>query len=56
MRVRAREGEPDLVDTLELPYGREITWWYFDRGRAYRFLDGELRDEISFDPVSSEGA
>ncbi|MDH3404751.1 MAG: carboxypeptidase-like regulatory domain-containing protein [Acidobacteriota bacterium] len=54
-RVRSREGEPDLVDTLELPYGTEVTWWYFARGRAYRFLDGELRDELSFVPVPSEG-
>jgi hypothetical protein len=51
--LRDRQGEPDLVDTLDLPYGRETTWWYFDTGKAYRFLDGELRDELAFDPVRS---
>ena len=51
--VLEREGEPDLVDTLDLPHGREITWWYFGAGKAYRFLDGELSDELAFDPVRS---
>jgi hypothetical protein len=49
--VQAREGAPDKVDTLELPYGREVTWWYFAKGRAYRFLDGELSEELPFSPV-----
>jgi len=51
--VRSREGGPDKVEALELPYGREITWWYFSAGRGYRFLDGELTDELTFDPVSN---
>lgn len=51
-RILGRYGEPDRIDRLELPYGVEVTWWYFDRGRAYRFLDGELSDELSFDPVA----
>lgn len=50
-QIRDRQGEPDLVENLDLPYGRETTWWYFDIGRAYRFLDGELRDEMTFNPV-----
>ncbi len=52
-RVRERNGAPDKTDSLELPYGSETTWWYFERGRAFRFLDGELRDELSFDPVGT---
>ena len=51
--IRAREGAPGAIDTLDLPYGREVTWWYFERGVAYRFLDGELRDELEFAPVPS---
>jgi len=53
-QVRERQGEPDLVENLDLPYGRETTWWYFAVGRAYRFLDGELRDEMTFNPVRSD--
>ncbi len=52
--MRGREGEPDLVDTLDLPYGSEVTWWYFSRGRAYRFLDGELSEELTFQAVRSD--
>lgn len=51
--IRDRQGEPDLVDHLDLAYGRETTWWYFRSGRAYRFLDGELRDELVFPPVAN---
>lgn len=49
--IKERRGEPDLVDDLDLASGRETTWWYFRSGRAYRFLDGELRDEFTFPPV-----
>lgn len=53
-QIRQRQGEPDLVEHLDLPYGRETTWWYFELGRAYRFLDGDLRDELTFNPVASD--
>ena len=52
--IRRRQGAPDRIDTLELPYGVETTWWYFARGRAYRFLDGELSEEMTFDPVPAD--
>jgi hypothetical protein len=49
--VQARHGAPDKVDSLDLPYGREVTWWYFEKGRAFRFLEGELSEELTFTPV-----
>jgi hypothetical protein len=51
--IRNRQGEPDLIDHLDLAYGRETTWWYFRSGRAYRFLDGELSDELTFQSLAN---
>ncbi len=50
-RIRERHGSPDRTESLALPYGTETTWWYFADGRAYRFLDGELTEELTFDPI-----
>lgn len=32
----------------------ESTWWYFERGRLYRFRDGALEQVTHFDPVLPE--
>ena len=50
-RVYEEQGRPDKVRTTSMPGGDEVTWWYFDRGRAYRFVGGELVGTESFEPV-----
>ena len=50
-RVYDEMGKPDEVKMVRYPDSVESTWWYFDRGRAYRFRDGHLEQVIPFDPV-----
>lgn len=45
-------GNPDRVQKIEQPTHDEITWWYFQTGKAYRFRDGELQQVVHFDPVA----
>lgn len=45
-------GKPDRVQVVKYPTYDEVTWWYFQTGRAYRFRDGELDRVEEFDPVS----
>ena len=45
-------GAPDTVKKLKYPDRTEVTWWYFSRGKAYRFRDGKLTGIDQFDPVS----
>lgn len=44
-------GRPEQLDRLLLPDGVEETWWYFEAGKAYRFMDGKQLDASTFDPV-----
>lgn len=48
-RVYREQGMPDQVDRV--PGAGEQTWWYFDRGAAYRFTDGNYVELDRFDPV-----
>lgn len=50
-RVYEDQGRPDSVRTTAVSGGRETAWWYFDRGRVYRFVDGTLQKVDEFDPV-----
>jgi hypothetical protein len=50
-RVYAAMGKPDQVETVAYPDYREISWWYFESGKVYRFRDGELVAVVPFDPV-----
>lgn len=45
-------GNPDRVQKIEHPTHDEISWWYFQTGKAYRFRDGELQQVVHFDPVA----
>lgn len=45
-------GKPDRVQIIQYPTFDEVTWWYFQVGRAYRFRAGELDQIEEFDPVS----
>lgn len=51
-RIYDEMGRPDKVQTLEYPDYDEVTWWYFDKGKAYRFRDGELQQVVNFEPVT----
>lgn len=44
-------GRPDRVETVQYPGWAEVSWWYFDAGRVYRFRDGRLEQVVPFDPV-----
>jgi hypothetical protein len=52
-RVYQEMGKPDEVKSLRLPDREEVTWWYFERGRMYRFLDGRLEQVVPFDPIKA---
>jgi hypothetical protein len=52
-RVYQEMGKPDEVKNLRLPDREEVTWWYFERGRMYRFLDGRLEQVVPFDPIKA---
>jgi hypothetical protein len=52
-RVYQEMGKPDEVKSLRLPDRKEVTWWYFERGRMYRFLDGRLEQVVPFDPIKA---
>lgn len=51
-RIYDEMGNPDRVQTIEHPTHDEISWWYFQAGKTYRFRDGELQQVVHFDPVS----
>ena len=51
-RVYDEMGNPDRVQKIEHPTHDEISWWYFQAGKAYRFRDGELLQVVTFDPVA----
>ncbi|MGB3564724.1 MAG: hypothetical protein WBH75_20315 [Thermoanaerobaculia bacterium] len=51
-RIYDEMGRPNKVQTLEYPEYDEVTWWYFEQGKAYRFREGELQQVVNFDPVT----
>lgn len=50
-RVYAAMGRPDQIDRTEYPEHLEVTWWFFEAGKAYRFRDGKLAEVTPFDPI-----
>lgn len=52
-RVFEQLGQPEKTDRLQLTGQEEVTWWYFRRGKAYRFESGRLELVIPFEPVGS---
>lgn len=53
-RVYDEMGLPDDVKRVDFAGGApaaEVTWWYFDAGKAFRFRDGRLEQVDRFDPV-----
>ena len=51
-RIYDEMGNPDRVQTIEYPDYDEISWWYFQAGKAYRVRDGDLQQVVHFDPVA----
>jgi hypothetical protein len=52
-RVYDEMGKPDKVERVQYPGRSEVSWWYFDAGRVYRFRDGRLEQVVPFEPVKS---
>ena len=52
-RVYDEMGKPDKVERVQYPGRTEVSWWYFDAGRVYRFKDGRLDQVVPFEPVKS---
>jgi hypothetical protein len=52
-RVYGEMGSPDEVKRVRYPDHEEVSWWYFESGRMYRFRDGALEQVVPFDPVKS---
>lgn len=50
-RVHQQMGEPDKVERVNYPDHQEVSWWYFESGKVYRFRDGRLEQIEPFDPV-----
>ncbi len=46
-------GQPDKVETLKFPDREEVSWWYFEAGKTYRFKNGAVEQVVAFDPVTS---
>lgn len=52
-KVYDEMGKPDKVERVVYPGRTEVSWWYFDAGRVYRFQDGRLEQVVPFEPVKS---
>jgi hypothetical protein len=52
-KVYDEMGRPDKVERVEYPGRTEVSWWYFDAGRVYRFQSGRLEQVVPFEPVKS---
>ena len=50
-RIYEEMGKPDRVQRMRRGSSEEISWFYFERGRAYRFVDGALAETETFAPV-----
>jgi len=50
-KVYDEMGRPDRLETVQYPGWVEVSWWYFETGRVYRFRDGHLQQVVPFDPV-----
>jgi len=52
-RVYQDQGRPAKVEATTYADRQETAWWYFDRGKVYRFVDGKLDRVEDFDPVEA---
>ena len=54
-RIYDRNGRPDRVKVTNFPDHSETSWWYFETGRVYRFVNGRLQATEEFSPVREFG-
>lgn len=54
-RIYNEMGNPDRVQEIDYGEGTEISWWYFQSGKAYRFREGRLDQVVHFDPITPFG-
>lgn len=50
-RVYDEMGRPEKVETTRFPDRTEVSWWYFEAGKVFLFVDGKLSTTRTFDPV-----
>lgn len=50
-KVYQEMGKPDRIRNVQYPGHLEISWWYFEVGKVYRFRDGRLEQVTPFEPV-----
>lgn len=50
-RILDEMGQPDQIDSHQRLAGTETSWWYFEDGKVYHFMNGELSQVMHFDPI-----
>ena len=55
-RIFAEMGNPDRVQRTVSGDHEEVSWWYFQSGKAYRFKDGVLDQVVHFEPIEPFGS
>lgn len=55
-RIYAEMGNPDRVQRILATDHEEVSWWYFQSGKAYRFKDGVLEQVVHFEPIKPFGS
>ena len=55
-RIYAEMGNPDRVQRTIAADHEEVSWWYFQSGKAYRFKDGVLEQVVHFEPIKPFGS
>lgn len=56
LRIYAEMGNPDRVQRVVATDHEEVSWWYFQSGKAYRFRDGVLEQVVHFEPIEPFGS
>ena len=54
-RIFEEMGNPDRVQKILSGNHEEVSWWYFQSGKAYRFRDGVLEQVVHFEPIEPFG-
>ena len=54
-RILEEMGNPDRVQRIVSTDHEEVSWWYFQSGKAYRFEDGVLQQVVHFEPIQPFG-
>jgi hypothetical protein len=55
-RIFGEMGNPDRVQRILSGDHEEVSWWYFQSGKAYRFKDGVLEQVVHFEPIVPFGS